>query len=113
MTTSGGILEIDSSAALQACQRVRDSDFRHQLLEEQAGGSLSIDYADIALVEPIAWHWLHRSCTGTERYDYYVPLEDIDTYPKVLGKTLFLQEKRWFAETNWSDAIAQAWLVHY
>lgn len=54
------------------------------------------------------WQVHHRECDSTLNPFYYrIETDGIDTWPKVLERTLDLHAKAWFMGTDWPDFLGR------
>ena len=59
--------------------------------------------------ERVRWRVLHRGCDPNPKsVDYWIGVERIRTYPRVLEWTAHLMEKTWLPDTTWRHILRRA-----
>jgi hypothetical protein len=74
------------------------------------GGLISYCISELAgMPDPARWRCLHRSCDPTpDSTDYWIDIERIRTYPRLLEWTAHLLEKTWLQSTSWRSILRRA-----
>jgi hypothetical protein len=100
--TWNSVLEVDQTRA---------NDLARVRLMQSGASTESVDLFEVGLRAPAHWRWAHKACEVESPYTYWISLDRLDNYGKVLGWMEHLGRKPWFRETDWFAAIGQAWAI--
>lgn len=97
---AGGRIHVDVRAAQRAAKLIREAN-----RPGESWAPADVSAALEAAGARAHWQVHHYQCDPTVEPHYKIWSSNLDTWPKVLERTLDLHAKAWFAGTDWPDFL--------